>query len=330
MRLLILTAAIAQFSMFGPRAGAQTWDGSSSSLWTDGANWAGNAAPGANATAVFDDPAAGNLANTVDAPFSLRSLVFGASQTAPVTITVNDATNTPLVFYPGTVTTVSAGSHTLAGPALGAGTVGGIVFTHATAPVLNVSRAGDLLTFSWAAASSHYRLQAQTNALNVGLGSTWADYPGGSTSPVTVPINPGNPTVFYRLVSSGPVFNFSVANGASLEIAGRMRRTGSAGTLNFTKTGAGTLFLSKDNGGGTGWLVGGDTFTVNEGILKMGHRARGNSGMKFVVNNGATLQVDGEEAIPERLSQPGRRRRCWKRSFGIRGRPQLGRQHQPD
>jgi hypothetical protein len=43
-------------------------------------------------------------------------------------------------------------------------------------------------------------LQTQTNALSVGLSGTWFDVTGSTaTNQVFVPINPANPTVFYRL-----------------------------------------------------------------------------------------------------------------------------------
>jgi hypothetical protein len=45
-----------------------------------------------------------------------------------------------------------------------------------------------------------YRLQAQTNGAGYGLRTNWFDYPGGTTSPVTVPVESRNGSVFYRLV----------------------------------------------------------------------------------------------------------------------------------
>jgi len=33
----------------------------------------------------------------------------------------------------------------------------------------------------------------------VGSSSNWGNYPGGSTSPMVVTINPADPTVFFRL-----------------------------------------------------------------------------------------------------------------------------------
>ena len=72
-----------------------------------------------------------------------------------------------------------------------------LVVGSTSAPTLSVSQVGSTLNFSWTA--SGYKLQSQTNALNVGLSNIWGDYPGGGTSPVSVNINPANPSVFFRL-----------------------------------------------------------------------------------------------------------------------------------
>ena len=53
------------------------------------------------------------------------------------------------------------------------------------------------VTLSWS--GDGYRLQAQTNGLSSGP-TNWFDYPGGTTSPVTVPVDAKNWSVFYRLV----------------------------------------------------------------------------------------------------------------------------------
>jgi hypothetical protein len=45
-----------------------------------------------------------------------------------------------------------------------------------------------------------YRLQVQTNGPSSGLTTNWFDYPGGPSSPVTVPVDSGNGSAFYRLV----------------------------------------------------------------------------------------------------------------------------------
>jgi autotransporter-associated beta strand protein len=65
-------------------------------------------------------------------------------------------------------------------------------------PTLAVTNlGGGTLQFSWS--ESGFKLQSQTNALNIGLGTNWFDYPAGGTSPVNVPVSPATPSVFFRL-----------------------------------------------------------------------------------------------------------------------------------
>ena len=59
------------------------------------------------------------------------------------------------------------------------------------------NQAGANLVFSWT--GSGFKLQSQTNSLNVGLTTNWFDYPGGSTSPVSVPVSQTAGSVFFRL-----------------------------------------------------------------------------------------------------------------------------------
>ena len=65
-------------------------------------------------------------------------------------------------------------------------------------PALTFTQNGRSIQFSW---SGNFKLQAQTNSLNMGIGNGWADYPGGGTSPATVQVDAANATVFFRLVS---------------------------------------------------------------------------------------------------------------------------------
>ena len=65
-------------------------------------------------------------------------------------------------------------------------------------PTLNFTQMGDSLQFSW---TGDFKLQSQTNDITVGISTNWGDYPGGGSSPVTVPIDAANETVFFRLVS---------------------------------------------------------------------------------------------------------------------------------
>ena len=64
-------------------------------------------------------------------------------------------------------------------------------------PPMTVTNNGTSLDISWPYVT--YKLQSQTNVLSVGLTSTWYDYPGGGSSPVNVPIDQSQPTVFFRL-----------------------------------------------------------------------------------------------------------------------------------
>jgi autotransporter-associated beta strand protein len=70
-------------------------------------------------------------------------------------------------------------------------------------PTLNYVNNGTSLIFSWVNGGGNtFKLQAQTNSIDVGISSNWGDYPGGGTSGVPVPINPAAGTVFFRLISN--------------------------------------------------------------------------------------------------------------------------------
>lgn len=71
-----------------------------------------------------------------------------------------------------------------------------------TTPTNIVTTVGNgTLTLSWPTSHTGWRLEAQTNSLSVGLTSTWYTVPGSTTTnSVTMPINPANPAVFFRMV----------------------------------------------------------------------------------------------------------------------------------
>ncbi|HEY1790192.1 MAG TPA: autotransporter-associated beta strand repeat-containing protein, partial [Verrucomicrobiae bacterium] len=59
---------------------------------------------------------------------------------------------------------------------------------------------GNVLSLSWPANYLGWILQAQTNSLSVGISTNWVDVAGsGSVTSTNMPINPSNPTVFFRL-----------------------------------------------------------------------------------------------------------------------------------
>lgn len=95
-----------------------------------------------------------------------------------------------------TVTATYSGDATYIGSAnsISVGSVGSTTITS--------SVSGGQLSLSWPADHIGWKLQGQTNALNVGLKSNWHDVAGSTTTNrVFININPANPTVFFRLSS---------------------------------------------------------------------------------------------------------------------------------
>jgi fibronectin-binding autotransporter adhesin len=81
-------------------------------------------------------------------------------------------------------------------------TVSGAVNPVPTNIVATVS--GGNLNLSWPADRKGWSLQAQTNALSVGLKTNWVTLGYESTNAVSIPINAANPAVFYRLFYVAP------------------------------------------------------------------------------------------------------------------------------
>lgn len=66
---------------------------------------------------------------------------------------------------------------------------------------LTVAVAGGDLELSWPENYIGWRLQVQTNSLNVGISTNWADVSGSTTTNRIIrPIDPANGSVFYRMV----------------------------------------------------------------------------------------------------------------------------------
>ena len=75
---------------------------------------------------------------------------------------------------------------------IGQGTITVTGSTAVTTPTLNYAKAGNFLTLSW---TGNFKLQAKTNNI-IGI---WSDYPGGTSSPVDVPLDATQNSVFFRL-----------------------------------------------------------------------------------------------------------------------------------
>jgi hypothetical protein len=71
-----------------------------------------------------------------------------------------------------------------------------------TSPVaMDNNRSGNLLTLSWPEDHIGWRLQAQTNASNIGLSTNWFNVPNAiATNEMSFTLDPNARCVFYRLV----------------------------------------------------------------------------------------------------------------------------------
>jgi hypothetical protein len=60
---------------------------------------------------------------------------------------------------------------------------------------------GNALELSWPGSHTGWRLQAQTNSLNVGISDNWVDVAGSTaTNRVFMSLDPANGSVFFRLL----------------------------------------------------------------------------------------------------------------------------------
>jgi autotransporter-associated beta strand protein len=76
-----------------------------------------------------------------------------------------------------------------------------VTAVNTNSPVLTNSVSGRTLTLAWPADHLGWRLQVQTNALTAGLGTNWSTWPNSTNvTSVPIPLNPANPTVFFRLI----------------------------------------------------------------------------------------------------------------------------------
>jgi autotransporter-associated beta strand protein len=73
-------------------------------------------------------------------------------------------------------------------------------FTNATALAVQWTSTNTLV-LSWPSDHTGWRLQAQTNSLNVGIGVNWVEVAGASlTNQISIPLSTANDSVFFRLV----------------------------------------------------------------------------------------------------------------------------------
>ena len=130
----------------------------------------------------------GNLSQTYNGT-ARPVTVITAPTNLPVTVTYNSSSVVPTNAGSYTVlVTVTDPNYT------GSATDTLVITGAATRPTLSYQFVNQQLIFNWTGIAT---LQVQTNASGVGV--NWVDYEGGGTPPVTVPVNPAKPGVFFRL-----------------------------------------------------------------------------------------------------------------------------------
>jgi hypothetical protein len=104
--------------------------------------------------------------------------------------------------FQGTIADVAIYGSALTATQVAADYQAGLAPTVNTNPTSIVSSiSGNQLTLTWPSDHTGWQLQVQTNSLSEGLGTNWVDVSGSTaTDQVTIPMNPTNGCVFYRLV----------------------------------------------------------------------------------------------------------------------------------
>jgi hypothetical protein len=118
-----------------------------------------------------------------------------ASALAQSTFMDNAVTNGVTYYYVVTAMNVLGGESAYSGEV--AATPTSLASTNITCAVVG----GQNLQLSWPGDHTGWILQVQTNDVNAGLGTNWQNVPGSTvTNQITIPIDQGNGTIFYRLM----------------------------------------------------------------------------------------------------------------------------------
>ena len=81
------------------------------------------------------------------------------------------------------------------------GSITAVLGVNTTPTNITAVVSGGNLNISWPSDHTGWRLEVQTNSVAVGISTNWVTVPGSTTvNSVAVPLDPVNPTVFYRLV----------------------------------------------------------------------------------------------------------------------------------
>jgi hypothetical protein len=106
-------------------------------------------------------------------------------------------------FFPGSLDEVAAFDHALPASTIKSlyNAALGIVSVNQSPTNLTVSVSSGQISLAWPQDHTGWVLEAQTNAISAGLGTNWVRFASSAmTNQVSLPVNPANPEVFYRLV----------------------------------------------------------------------------------------------------------------------------------
>ena len=128
--------------------------------------------------------------------------------TAKSVVVLSPTNRVVVVTYDGVINApTNAGNYTVVALIDDLNYVGGATNTlvinvpialNSTNVVASVS--GNTLIITWPADHIGWLLQAQTNSLNIGLGTNWVDVVGSAaTNSISITLDPSQPVVFYRL-----------------------------------------------------------------------------------------------------------------------------------
>ena len=151
---------------------------------------------GANTTKVYLDGVVAGTANAC--PGTANSYLFSIGKN----VAYFPSGGYDNAFFPGSIDEVATFDHALSTSTIQALYNVGIAGSVNQSPTnMTVTVSSGQMTLAWPQDHTGWVLQAQTNALNAGLGTNWVRIPSSATTnQVTVPVSPANPTVFYRLV----------------------------------------------------------------------------------------------------------------------------------
>ena len=165
---------------------------------------------------------------------------------------------------------------------------------------ITYSVSGNQLALNWPGGLG-WRLQSQTNTLQVGISTNWAFMPGANP-PYTVVPNPANPSVFYRLAQGGTPSetNFVIYGDA---LASGWADNGWSYTVNLANpspvhSGTASMAYTLESGGGAGPFKSSGVDTTPYKTLSFWLHGGSTGGQKLTLQIVRGISVAGTLSLP--------------------------------